>query len=131
MLQNLKNAGNNIKNAGGLVGGVNKVRQQQEKLQKLLSEIRVTGTSKNSKVTVTITGEQKIVDIVIDPALIKFVYENFISADKPDTMLAKSIIEAVDDAISKVQGEVVKKMQETGSLGDLMSMLQAASGGQK
>lgn len=124
MLQNLKNAGNLVNNA-------NQVRQQQAKLQKLLSEIRVTGSSKNSKVTVTITGEQKIVDIIIDPALIKFVYENFISADKPDTMLSKSIIEAVDDAISKVQGEVVKKMQETGSLGDLMSMLQAASGGQK
>ncbi len=124
---------NNLKNAGNLMNNANQVRQQQARLQKLLSEIRVTGTSKNGRVTVTITGEQKIIDINIDPALIKFVYENFISASKPDTMLAKSIIEAVDDAISKVQGEVVKKMQETGSLGDLMSMLQAASapGGDK
>jgi DNA-binding protein YbaB len=118
---------NNLKNAGSLMSNANQIRQQQARLQKLLSDIRVTGTSKNGKVKVTITGEQKIIDISIEPALIKFVYENFISAGKPDTMLAKSIIEAVDDAISKVQGEVVKKMQETGSLGDLMSMLQAAN----
>jgi DNA-binding YbaB/EbfC family protein len=118
---------NNLKNAGSLINNANQVRQQQAKLQKLLSEIRVTGTSKNGRVTVVITGEQKIIEINIDPALIKFVYENFISADKADTMLSKAIIEAVDDAISKVQGEVVKKMQETGSLGDLMSMLQVAS----
>jgi DNA-binding YbaB/EbfC family protein len=118
---------NNLKNAGNLINNANQVRQQQAKLQKLLSEIRVTGTSKNGRVTVVITGEQKIVDISIDPGLIKFVYENFTSANKPDTMLSKAIIEAVDDAIAKVQGEVVKKMQETGSLGDLMSMLQVAS----
>ena len=42
--------------------------------------------------------------------------------------MASSIIEAVQDAISKVQGEVVKKMQESGAMGDLMGMLQAASG---
>jgi len=42
--------------------------------------------------------------------------------------LAKAIMEAFEDAISKVQGEVVKKMQETGSLDDFMSMLQAATG---
>ena len=72
--------------------------------------------------------KQKIVDIQIEPALITFVQENFISQGKEEKMMAKSIIEAVDDAISKVQGEVVKKIQETGSLGDLMSMLQAAGG---
>jgi len=117
-----------IKNAAGMVGQASKIKQQQEKFQKLLSSIRVTGTSKNGKVTVAITGEQKIVDIQIDPALITFVQENFVAQGKEEKMMAKSIIEAVDDAISKVQGEVVKKIQETGSLGDLMSMLQAAGG---
>ena len=66
-----------IKNAGSLISNANKVRQQQAKLQKILQEIRVTGTSKNGKVTVIITGEQKIVDIQIDPSIIKFIYENF------------------------------------------------------
>jgi len=107
-----------------------------------LQEIRVTGTSKNGKVTVVITGEQKIIDIKIDPSIIKFVYENFFTINLDDAaksadnqnrgqkFLSSPIIEAVDDAISKVQGEVVKKIQETGSLGDLMSMLQAAGGQQ-
>jgi DNA-binding protein YbaB len=135
MLQGLKNAGNLISNA-------NKVRQQQAKLQKILQEIRVTGTSKNGKVTVIITGEQKIIDINIDPSLIKFVYENFLnlqtddqdkiadSGNRGQKFLSSPIMEAVADGISKVQGEVVKKIQETGSVGDLMSMLQAAGGGQ-
>jgi|688.fasta_scaffold64091_5 DNA-binding protein YbaB len=134
-----------IKNAGSLISNANKVRQQQAKLQKILQEIRVTGTSKNGKVTVIITGEQKIVDIQIDPSLIRFVYENFYqnltvvqndpekeqeNNQKGQKFLSNPIIEAVDNAISKVQGEIVKKIQETGSLGDLMSMLQAANGGQ-
>jgi DNA-binding protein YbaB len=119
---------NNLKKTASLVSSANKAKQQQEKLQKLLMSIRVTGTSKNKKVTVAITGEQKIIEINIDPTLIAFVYENFTSQNKEDTMLSKSIIEAVDDAISKVQGEVVKKMTESGSIDDLMSMLQAANG---
>lgn len=132
MLQSLKNTGSLISNAG-------KFRQQRAKLQKILQEIRVTGTSKNGKITVTITGEQKITDIQIDPALIKFVYENFFAVEsdpekqeennqRGQRFFATPIMEAVEDAISKVQGEVVKKIQETGSLGDLMSMLQAAGG---
>lgn len=116
------------KNAAGLMNNARKAKKQQEKLQKILSSIKVKGTSKNGKVEATITGEQKIVDIKIDPALITFVHENFTSQGKEDSMLSKSIIEAVDDAISKVQGEIVKKIQETGSLGDLMGMLQTASG---
>ncbi len=117
----------NLKDTANLVSNVNKVRQQQAKLQSLLASIRVTGQSKNSKVTVVITGEQKIVEIKIDPALINFVYENFTSQGQEDKMLSKSIMEAVEDAISQVQNEVVKKMQETGSMEDLMSMLQTAS----
>jgi DNA-binding protein YbaB len=121
---------NGIKNAASAVQNVSKLKAQQAKLQKLLSEITVQGNSKNGKVTVTITGEQKITNIEIEPELITFVQENFIALGKEDNILSKSIMEAVEDAISKVQGEVVKKMQESNSLGDLMGMLQAAGGGQ-
>ncbi len=117
-----------VKNAAKMVSSANKAKKQQEKLQKLLSSVKVTGNSKNEKVSVVITGDQKIQKITIDPALISFVYENFTSQGKEDSMMSKSIIEAVDDAIGKVQGEVVKKVQESGSMGDLMGMLQAASG---
>ena len=120
---------NNIKNAASLMANTNKVRQQQAKISTLLASIRVSGTSKNSRVTVVITGEQKIVDIQIDPALINFVYENYTSQNKTDSVLSKSIMEGVEDAISKVQKEIAKKMQETGSMGDFMSMVQAVSQG--
>lgn len=120
---------NGIKKTAGIVSNANKVKQQRDKLAKLLSTIRVTGQSKNKKITVTITGEQNIVDVVIDPSLINFVYENFTSQNKPDTMLGKSFMEAVSDGLSKVQAAVVKKMQEdAGSIDDLMSMLQTVSG---
>jgi len=132
----------NIQNAGSAVAGAAKLKSQQEKLQKLLNEIIVTGTSKNGKVVVKVRGDQTILDIIIDPSLVVFVYENFFKLAKDETdstrsvdlnargqkFLASSIIEAVQDAISKVQGEVVKKMQESGAMGDLMGMLQAASG---
>jgi DNA-binding protein YbaB len=117
-----------IKNTANMMNQARKAKAQQDKLSKLLSGIQVSGVSKNGKVTVTITGEQKIVAINIDPTLIAFVYENFTSQNKEDTQLSKSIIEATEDAIGRVQGEVVKKMQETGSLEDLMGMLSAASG---
>jgi DNA-binding protein YbaB len=120
---------NNIKNAAGLMANANKVRQQQQKISALLSSIRVSGVSKNSRVSVVITGEQKIVDIQIDPSLINFVYENYTSQNKTDSVLSKSIIEAVENAISKVQKEIATKMQETGSMGDFMSMVQAVSQG--
>ena len=135
MLQNLQNAGSAAANAL-------KLKAQQDKLQKLLNEIVVTGTSKNGKVTVKVRGDQTILDIVIDPNLVIFVYENFFKLAKDETdstrsadlnsrgqkFMASTNIEAVQDAISKVQGEVVKKMQESGAMGDLMGMLQAASG---
>lgn len=117
-----------LKNTADLVANARKAKAQQEKLQKLLGSIRTSGQSKNGKVQVTITGEQKIIDIKIDPSIINFVYENFTSQGKEDAMLSKAIMEGVDDALSKVQGEIVKKIQETGSMEDLMGMLQAASG---
>ena len=116
-----------IQGTGQAVSKMADLKSKQDKLQKLLAGIRVVGVSKNGKVTVTMTGEQKIVDINIDPALVKFVYENLISAGKPDTMMSKSIMEAVDDATSRVQSKVVEEMQRTNSMGDLMGMLQAAT----
>jgi DNA-binding protein YbaB len=103
-----------------------KMMQQQDKLKKLLSSIVVTGQSKNGKVTVKINGEQKILSIDIDPALIKFVYDNFISLGKEDALLSKAVMEAIDDAISQVQTAVVTQLQQTGGIQDLMGMLKEA-----
>jgi DNA-binding protein YbaB len=121
--------------ANDLLSQAVRLKAQHQKLQRLLQEIRVTGESKNSKVVAIITGEQKIVDIMIDPLLIKLIYESLLNDEDEDdlerqqeavqNLISRPIIEAVDDAIGKVQSEVVRKIQETGSLVDLMSMLQA------
>jgi DNA-binding protein YbaB len=117
-----------IKDTANALGNLNKMKAQQDKLQKILASVQVTGTSKNGKVSVTVTGDQKIVQnsLKIDPTIITFVYENYISQDKEDQLLGKSVTEAIEDAMNKVQPEVVKKMQETGSIGDLMGMLSGA-----
>jgi DNA-binding protein YbaB len=115
---------NGIKKTAGALAQANKLRSQQQAMTKMLNSVRVTGASKNSKVSVTITGDQKVVDIAIDPSLITFVHENFTSQGKEDTMLSKAIMEAIEDANTKVQQAVVKKMQEEGNLSELMSMMQ-------
>ena len=117
-----------LKNTANMLGQANKMKQQQAKLQTMLQGIRVSGISKNGKATVTVTGEQKIVDVKIDPSLIKFVYENFMNSDDMDTqnrgqaMITTNIMEASNDALSKVQVEMVKKMQEGNGMNDLMDM---------
>ena len=124
----------NLKQAGNMMGNVAKAKQQQAKLLKILQGIRVTGTSKNSKVSVTITGEQKIVDVTIDPSLISFVYENFIQDKDQDTVakgqkfMSGPIKEAMDDALSKIQRAVIEEMQKTGSMADVMDTLKGAMG---
>jgi DNA-binding protein YbaB len=128
-----------LKNIGQAAAGANKLRQQQAKLQKLLAEIEVEGKSKNGKVTIWMNGKQEVVRMFIDPSLIDFVQENFFKVEvdtdrkedfvnKGQKFLSSPIIEAITDATSKVQNAIVKKMQENGGIGDLMSMLQAAGG---
>jgi DNA-binding protein YbaB len=118
-----------IRNAANTLGQVNQAKQTQDKLQKMLQDIKVSGISKNGKVTVTVTGEQKIVDVKIDPTLIQFVAENFMNPNSDAVMIAKgqkmlsdNIMEASNDAIGKVQVEMVKKMQENGGIGEIMNM---------
>ena len=118
-----------IRNAANTLGQVNQAKQTQDKLQKMLQDIKVSGISKNGKVTVTVTGEQKIVDVKIDPTLIQFVADNFMapssdatSVAKGQKMLSDNIMEASNDAIGKVQVEMVKKMQENGGIGEIMNM---------
>jgi DNA-binding protein YbaB len=123
-----------IKNGANTLSQMNQAKQTQDKLQKMLQGIQVSGVSKNGKVTVTVTGEQKIIDVKIDPSLIKFVYENFMNGDdmnaisKGQKIISDNIMEASNDAIGKVQVEMVKKMQENGGIGELMNMFKGMQG---
>jgi DNA-binding protein YbaB len=122
-----------VKNAISTAGNMNKARNTQAKLQKMLQDIVVSGISKNGKVKVSVTGEQKITEVIIDPALIQFVNDNYFTSEdqnavkKGQKMISDNIMEASNDAISKVQVEMVKKMQENGGMGELMSMFKDMS----
>lgn len=122
---------NGVKNVMQGVGNMSKAQQAQAKYQKILQSIISSGISKNGKVTVQMTGEQKFVDVKIDPSLITFVNDNYmITGDQNDIVkgqkiLSDSIGEAAADASSKVQVEMIKQIQENGGLGDMMEVFKS------
>lgn len=112
-----------IKNSLGTAGKALQAKQQQDRLKKLMATVSATGYSKNNKVSVTLNGEQNIVNLTIDSALINFVHESTTAKGQNDTMIAKCVMEAFEDAQKKIQPELMKKLQESGSMSDLMGML--------
>jgi DNA-binding protein YbaB len=120
-----------VKNAIQGVGNLSKAQQTQAKYQKMMQEIRVSGISKNGKVTIEMSGEQKLTNVKIDPSLITFVNDNYMNSDdqnnivKGQKMISDAILEASEDAVSKVQTEMIKKIQENGGLGEMMEMFQS------
>jgi DNA-binding protein YbaB len=111
--------GQGLNNAGNMI----KAKQQADQMQKMMQAISVQGVSKNGKVNITLNGEYKIVDLKIDGSLINFVFDSTTSKGKEDTSIAKFVMEAYEDASKKVQNAIMKKFQEEGNIGDLMSML--------
>lgn len=62
---------------GGGMGGANVMRQIQQlqeqmlKAQEALAEEKVTGSAGGGAVTVVITGDQRVLSVSVDPALIE------------------------------------------------------------
>ena len=98
-----------------------KLLSQQAKIKKILSTVRAVGTSKNGKVRVIMSGEQKVIDVEVDVEIIKQEFQR---------ILQKSIQEAFEDAILKVQQATMEAMQKGGGIDDLMGLLQAGFGGE-
>ncbi|GAB4145151.1 MAG: hypothetical protein OHK0017_04460 [Patescibacteria group bacterium] len=96
-----------------------KLLSQQAKIKKILSTVRAVGSSKNGKVRVIMSGEQKVVDVEVDTDIIRVDFQK---------ILQKSIQEAFEDAILKVQQATMEAMQKGGGIGDLMGLLQAGFG---
>jgi len=99
-----------------------KLLSQQSKIKKILATVRAVGTSKNGKVRVIMSGEQKVIDVEIDPEIIKVEFQK---------ILQKSIQEAFEDAILKVQQATMEAMQKGDGINDLMGLLQAGFGGEE
>jgi len=118
----------------GTLAKLSQLKQDQSDLAKLLQEIRVSGRSRNGRVVAVFTGEQKIVDLVIDSALIAAASNRIVNAKDDEARkeiikkaISQHVIEAIEDAVSLVQTEVVQQIQETGSMGKLVTMLQTAT----
>ncbi len=119
-----------IKNAMGSAGNMAKAAQAQQRIKKLLDAIKVVGTTKNGSIKVTVNGEQKIIDIEINPELINTIAVDY-TLKNDDALIAKGqkifqdgIIEAANNAMANVQERMVKEMTQSGELSDIMSILQ-------
>ena len=90
-----------MKNLGGM-------KEQLEKAQEQLGQLRATGSSGGNMVTVTVNGKFELVDIHLDP----------ICVDNRDIPMLEDLIRAAHhDAMSRMQEEIKSQ------LGPLMGAL--------
>lgn len=81
------------------------LRSQAKSLQSILAEETVHGEGKGGKVQVVMDGNQKIVTLDIDDALL-------LPEKKKD--VEEGLKEALDDAIKKAQRVMAEKMRASG-----------------
>ena len=83
-------------NMQGMMKQVQKMQKEMVKAQEALNEKEFVGESTNSYVKVHGTGDKKITEIIIDPAII--------DSEDPE-MLQDLIVMAVNDIITKIEVE--------------------------
>ncbi len=90
------------------------MRQAQEmqgkavEMQERLAQMRVEGTSGGGMVTVTATGQQKILGVSVEPSLI---------ADGDKEMLEDLVVAAVNQALDKAKAVAAEEMSKlTGTM---------------
>lgn len=76
-------------------------RQMQERLNKVMAELEVEGSSGGGMVTVKMNGQKQIVDLVIDPEVV----------DPDDVeMLQDMVVAAINQATAKVDEQMNEQM---------------------
>ena len=83
-------------NMQGMMKQVQKLQKEMTKAQEALNVTEFIGESTNGYVKVTATGDRKIKDITINPAVI--------DAEDPE-MLQDLVVMAVNDVLTKVEKE--------------------------
>lgn len=86
---------------------VKDLRQKAKRMQNMLKDEVVEGSAAWGKVKVSVSGNQEVLDVIIDPE-----FKNTEDATK----LAHAIKEATNDALKKAQRVMVAKMQKSGDL---------------
>lgn len=94
------------------------VRSRAKQMQKELEEVKIQGEAAWGKVKVTINGNQRVVN---------FEFADEVMNDK--AKLEGYAKEAVNNAMEKLQKEMVNKMKDMGGL-DLAQDIQGMMGGQ-
>lgn len=77
---------------GGMMAQLQRMQQQLAEAQEALADETVTASTGGGAVTVTMTGDQKCRDVVIDPALLE---------DADAEMLQDLVLSAVNLALDK------------------------------
>lgn len=97
-----------MKNPFDMMKQVQELQGRMQRMQEELAALEVSGQSGAGMVTITLNGKGEMRAVKIDPSLLK-----------PDDaeMVEDLVLAAFQDAKSKVEGEMQKKMQEvTGGL---------------
>ena len=98
----------NIGNMANMVSQAKQIQQRMEEMQRELEQEEVTASSGGGMVTVTMNGKQKMVQIQIDPELLK---------PEDAGMLEDLIVVAANEAQDRVQEHVKDKLSSlTGGL---------------
>ncbi len=83
---------------GGMMNQLRKLQEQMEQAQARLAEETVSGTSGGGAVKVTMTGDQRCTEVVVDPEFLK---------DADAEMLQDMLLTAVNQALDNS-----RKLQE-------------------
>jgi nucleoid-associated protein EbfC len=79
------------------------IRDKAKEIQNALSQERVEGSAGWGKVKVSMDGNQRVLDVVIDPSLLT-----------DAKALTTHVKDAVNDAIQKVQKTMASKLKDLG-----------------
>lgn len=84
-------------NMQGMMKQVQKMQKEMVKAQEALNEREFTGESTNGYVKITITGDRKVKQVAIDPAIV----------DPEDVEMMEDLVAmAMNDVIQKVEKEI-------------------------
>lgn len=88
-------------NMQGMMKQVQKMQKEMVKAQEALNEREFTGESTNGYVKITITGDRKVKEVAIDPAIV----------DPEDVEMMEDLVAmAMNDVIQKVEKEIEATM---------------------
>ena len=83
------------------------LRDKAKQIQSMLSDERVEGSGAWGKVKVSMDGNQSVLNVEIDPELLK---------ESEKNKLQSALKDAYNDAVKKAQRRMVEKMKSSGDL---------------